>query len=69
MNLVLKSIFAGFLSWYFENIDETPSFFTNEYCAMTNERWRHYPNLSILKSAVITVKVVTKIDLNTKFVI
>ena len=38
ITVVLKNIFAGFLSRYFEEIELTLSFFAAEYCAMTSER-------------------------------
>jgi len=73
---VLKNIFAGFLCWYFEEIELTLSFLAAEYCVMSSECWRHYLKSNsasvssyLLKHAVITVKVITKMVLYTKFVI
>ena len=74
---MLKTIFVGFLSRYFEEIELTLSFFAAEYCAMAGECWRHYPKsiaphynyLYSLKQAVTTVKLTTKIALNTRFVV
>ena len=74
---MLKIYLAGILSWYFEEIELTLSLFTAEYCAMTSERWRYYPKSKAPhyicthwnKLLVITVKEVTKIGLNTRFVV